>query len=711
MLLAHGGDRSILWAAFSAVACITTGRSTAKEALQSLQAFDQQGYFGEGREYFGPKSSSNSSHLAWSNVTYPPVSLDDLTNYGSAVAGDYIYTVGGRCVTDRTTAFDTTTKTWLDSTSLPLLNVPRSDHSVATVGKTLYVAGGITDISSEYRGTGSLLDSLEWFDTSELKGVWKIGQCCLPGCPTSAKTDAATPCMPTARSDFNMEAVGMIIYVLNGNLALGSATNLTRAVEAFDTVTRKWNTKLPPIPGPARTLASSTTAGTKIYVFGGIFFPDGVSSMQNLRTLQAFDTITSTWESLPEVGYDYWCGDKCPIAFFQNSIYVILGHDGNATNKAVGFEGFDLGASKWIAAPEPPSSPADAGEMYTFAEVGAVGNMMFVVNGRYTYQNGTERPLGTIALSCAAGWYGPNCNECPPHRYGPNCVSCQCLHGSCGPPGFNSTGKCTSCNPHWVGANCANCDSAHFGSGCSQACVCGPHGASNSSGVNGTGKCAACKGNWDISGNCVDCVANYFGAACDKKCTCNEGGAADGCSSGIHGNGHCVSCESNWAGVDCTDCAADYFGSNCQTPCSCSVHGKENASGINGNGHCKGCQKHYSGLDCTVCNGQADPDDCLTDYAGKCNDPVIGQKVSLNCPFMCNTCDGGPKSNSKEIIIIAASSGCAVAVLLAVIAYLLFFIRRKRRASPKDSNYSSLTKHVGDGGNINDDGNNSGIYE
>lgn len=710
------GSRPVTLAAFAVVSFARAVRCTVSS--QSLQVYEKQ-------EYFGPSEYARSYHppqVAWSNVTYPPASPDGLTNFDGSVIGDRIYVVGGRCgttdagcvngVLGRTIAFDTSTKAWLESSSFPMLNTPRSNHRVSTVGKTLYVAGGALQTSP-----ATLLDTLEWFDTSEPNGVWKIGQCCIPGCPSSTKTDASTPCTPTARYDFNMETVGTIVYVLNGQVTALDSPELptnTRAVEAFDTITRKWNTDLPAIPGPARRGASSTTSGTTIYVFGGAFSnstdPTGLS---NLRTLQAFDTITSTWKSLPDVGCDYSCGCSCPIAIFQHSIYIIFGE--GESGPALMYS-FDLDASNWIAASQPPSMPSgsnpiNAGDMYTWAMAGAVGNTMYVVNGKYVYSNNTEPPLGTIAFTCAEEWYGPNCNECAPDRYGPKCVPCQCNRGSCGPSGFNYSGTCTSCYPHWSGANCTNCDPAYFGVECKQPCVCGPHGASNSSGVDGTGKCATCKGNWDISSNCVDCVGSYFGDTCEKRCTCNEDGASNGCNSGMRGNGHCIACESTWAGADCTDCTVDYFGSSCQTPCTCSIHGKENISGIIGTGHCNGCQKHYSGLDCTICNGKPDPDDCATDYALKCDDPVIGQKVSLNCPFMCNTCTGGPEN---EIIIIAASSGSAVTVLLAVIVYLLFCTRRGRGALSQESTYTPLANNVGDVNRdtINDAGNNAdSIYE
>jgi len=40
-----------------------------------------------------------------------------------------------------------------------------------------------------------------------------------------------------------------------------------------------------------------------------------------------------------------------------------------------------------------------------------------------------------------------------------------------------------------------------------------------------------------------------------------------------------------------------------------------------------------------ACNGKPDPDYCQTDYAGKCNSTVIGSLVRGNCPVMCGaTC-------------------------------------------------------------------------
>jgi hypothetical protein len=39
-----------------------------------------------------------------------------------------------------------------------------------------------------------------------------------------------------------------------------------------------------------------------------------------------------------------------------------------------------------------------------------------------------------------------------------------------------------------------------------------------------------------------------------------------------------------------------------------------------------------------LCNGQGDPTQCTSDYAGKCNDDFIGAVVEEKCPVMCDSC-------------------------------------------------------------------------
>ena len=83
-------------------------------------------------------------------------------------------------------------------------------------------------------------------------------------------------------------------------------TTPTNIVEALDTVTLKWDTSLPPLPGPARRSAASATHGATIYIAGGYnedLPPNGVA----LSLIQAFDTIAGTWnkKNIPNMLYPF----------------------------------------------------------------------------------------------------------------------------------------------------------------------------------------------------------------------------------------------------------------------------------------------------------------------------------------------------------------------------------------------------------------------
>lgn len=276
-------------------------------------------------------------------------------------------------------------------------------------------------------------------------------------------------------------------------------------------------------------------------------------------------------------------------------------------------------------------------------------------NSIYLFGGGWANP-GQV-FQCADGWAGDTCTVCDADRFGHECTPCMCPHGSCGPSGYDATPVCTpgGCDFNWMGANCSvcaphftapdnnctNCLPAYFGQKCDQPCTCGPRGVSNSSGPNGTGHCNSCQAGW-AGDDCKDCDSLHFGLDC-QTCSCGQGGTS--CQSGLHGNGHCTSCNVHWTGDDCNDCDAQFFGEYCNTPCTC-VHGTVNSSGINGTGHCTECVARYSGPDCTLCDGKADPATCTTQYAGRCDDPVIGKQVASGCPSMCNTCGGVKPSPS-----------------------------------------------------------------
>lgn len=211
-----------------------------------------------------------------------------------------------------------------------------------------------------------------------------------------------------------------------------------------------------------------------------------------------------------------------------------------------------------------------------------------------------DRFAGADCLSCAAGWYGAQCNiACTVAANCSGVVGAQCSQqGTCTcKPGYSTASNCTACEPGLVGASCnVVCP------GPSKSAACNLRGTCSLSATNSSAADCACEVNFDAAAACGQCLPGWSGVNCtiQSSCvgpaSCNNHGACSGLT------GKCV-CDFSLAkgyygGDSCAACAADYYGANCTVPCSnvtCASPG-----GVCGATGCA-CQPGHVGARCELC--------------------------------------------------------------------------------------------------------------
>ncbi|XP_072341068.1 stabilin-2-like [Scyliorhinus torazame] len=102
-----------------------------------------------------------------------------------------------------------------------------------------------------------------------------------------------------------------------------------------------------------------------------------------------------------------------------------------------------------------------------------------------------------LEVECCAGYWGPNCIECPGGAVSPCSNRGDCFDG------MGGNGVC-NCTVDFAGVACEKCATANiYGPDCASVCEC-VHGDCNS-GITGDGKCT--------------CYSGYTGAKCDQTIT------------------------------------------------------------------------------------------------------------------------------------------------------------------------------------------------
>lgn len=156
---------------------------------------------------------------------------------------------------------------------------------------------------------------------------------------------------PGGRIAPTMCTVGSRFYLFGGRVGVDMSEGAKSDLFSFDTEKNLWINVAPNgTPPSVRSFHAMTSAGKKVYVFGGC------GEQGRMNDLHSFDIETDTWEQLPS------CDDIKPrggsnIAVIDNTLYVVFGFAGEEQND---IHELDLTTLTWskvnLANPIPPRS-------------------------------------------------------------------------------------------------------------------------------------------------------------------------------------------------------------------------------------------------------------------------------------------------------------------------------------------------------------------
>jgi N-acetylneuraminic acid mutarotase len=195
--------------------------------------------------------------------------------------------------------------------------------------------------------------------------------------PNTDTWNAALSPMPTPRAGLAVAVVGNAIYAIGGRSNTGgpcSGLELA-AVERYDIDTDTW-APVAPLPS-ARSDLAATTAGGKIYIFGGC---DPAGNI--LADVDVYDPVTDTWSSSPTDMPTSRAG-MYAVAKKGGTVHVIGGWDGvfpfdlnPATSVGSLIEAYKVSQDAWTTPVLPPMPTPRA-------ETGAAdhGGSIYIVGG------------------------------------------------------------------------------------------------------------------------------------------------------------------------------------------------------------------------------------------------------------------------------------------------------------------------------------------
>jgi N-acetylneuraminic acid mutarotase len=238
----------------------------------------------------------NPSTNLWSNRASLPAARRGWGGNGAATIGTTIYVAGGNdaagALTRTLLAYNASTNTWSARAQMPVFS---GCGGSAVIGGRLYVFSGCTRT-----GTGPQVAAGLLHRYNPATNTW-----------TALRTAPAVHATP---------AVGVIagrLHVVGGNNAASVATN---RLDVFDPATNSWSTQAS-MP-TARTGMTGAVVGGKFYVIGG-----RNTAGTPLSTVEAYDPATNSWTtraSMPTARAGLAAG------VISNLVYAIGGR--NATS-------------------------------------------------------------------------------------------------------------------------------------------------------------------------------------------------------------------------------------------------------------------------------------------------------------------------------------------------------------------------------------------
>ncbi|WP_113702650.1 Kelch repeat-containing protein [Nonomuraea lactucae] len=232
----------------------------------------------------------------------------------------------------------------------PIPRGPRQEHSVAAVGHSVYVIGGIlADPAGGFPTTGRV----EVYDTR--RDTW---------------SDA--PPLPVPMNHPNVAAVGGRIYVLGG-LSGGASWRALRDSFVYSPGADRWR-RLPSMPaGIERGSAATGVHGTRVYLAGGMrtLVPSPGGLQDTVDTVSSYDVVTGRWETLPSLPQ---ARDHVGGAVVGTTFYVLGGRDRGQVNVRDSVYALDLRSRRWT---ERAPMPTARGGIAT----AAVGTRIYTFGG------------------------------------------------------------------------------------------------------------------------------------------------------------------------------------------------------------------------------------------------------------------------------------------------------------------------------------------
>ncbi len=241
----------------------------------------------------------------------------------------------------------------------PIAGGPRQEHSVAAIGRDVYVIGGI---KPDGAGGVVTVPDVEVHDTRGDR--WR----------------RVAP-LPVAMNHPNAAVVGGRLYVLGG-LSGGASWEALGDSFVFDPATGRWTT-LPPAPADVvRGSAAVGVLGNRIFLAGGMrTLTPGPGGLQDtVATVHSYDVVARRWTRLPDLPE---ARDHAGGAVVGHTLFVVGGRDRGQVNVRDSVFALDLRGGTWSRrAPMPTARGGIATAVvgttiYTF---GGEGNVVDGVN-------------------------------------------------------------------------------------------------------------------------------------------------------------------------------------------------------------------------------------------------------------------------------------------------------------------------------------------
>ena len=213
----------------------------------------------------------------------------------------------------------------------------------------------------------------------------------------------------TARSQYQIVAIGTDVYVLGGIVAAASAS--TTQVWVLDTISETWSAGVP--MQNTRTSFAAAAINGEIYVAGGVAFPGFAPDM----TTEKFDGTTWSYVAgLPSGGGAYTRWSYNAAAHGADGLWLAAGRRDAGWNVLNHAGYYNPDTDTWTASPDVPT--LSQGRVYMEGAV-AIDGYFYVIGGRdgggTIIYSINERLFVGASVSTSVPWlsYDPETGEVP----------------------------------------------------------------------------------------------------------------------------------------------------------------------------------------------------------------------------------------------------------------------------------------------------------